>query len=410
VTDALGNVTEYTRAAVKDTVAPSLTIADVTDPIQIFNVAAASISGTGEAGATITVVVTDGVNSTAPRTATVDSEGNWSITGIDVSGLSEGTLTFEVSAEDAAGNVNVETIEATKTTVEILSLPDAIAQGNQASVTVSGTGQPGASVVVVASDGTDEVTSSAVIIDEAGEWSLTMDLTSLADGEITFTATATDGEDNSAEDSATSEKDTVATGAILVATDPVNGVTAEAASINGTAEIGSTVEVTIVGGEEGSEVIVGPISAAVAGDGTWSLTGLNLSSLPDGPIRYEVKVTDLHGNVDNYTLNAEKDTVVTVGILTPDSSEVTAENAIAFLLAGQRELGSSIEIIVSDGVNIITATIDAGKGAWSTNVDLSALEDGTLTVLVTATDAAGNEATDTIELEKDALVSELLDD
>jgi len=406
VTDALGNVTEYTRTALKDTVAPSLTIADVTDPIEIFNVAAVDISGTGEAGATITVVVTNGANSTAPRTAIVDSEGNWSITDIDVSSLADGTLTFEVSAEDAAGNFTEDTIEATKTTVQIVGLPDAIKDSNKASVTVTGTGLAGASVVVVASDGTHQVTAAAVIIDEAGEWSVTMDLSSLDDGEVTFTATATDGDD-SAEDSATTLKDTVATGSILAATNPVNGVTAEAAAINGTAEVGSTVEVTIIGGADDDEVTVGPVSAAVAGDGTWSLTGLNLSTLPDGPIRYEIKVTDQLGNVDPYTLNALKDTLVTVSIVTPNGSEVTAENAIAFTLAGQREAGAEVEISVTDGVHTVTATVTGPNATWSKVMDLSTLDNGTLTVLVTATDAAGNEISDTIELEKGSVITEV---
>ncbi len=408
VTDTLGNVTEYTVSAVKDTVAPSLAIADVTDPIEIFNVAAASISGTGEAGSTITVVVTDGASSTAPRTTIVDSEGNWTITGIDVSGIEDGEITFQVSAEDPAGNASTETIESTKSTVELIGLTQPITQENADSVIANGTGQIGASVVVVASDGANEVTSSAVIIDETGNWLVTMDLSTLADGEITFTATATDGED-SVVDTDSTTKDTVAVGAILAATDPVNSNNDESGAINGTAEIGSTVEVIVVGGGDDDEVIVGPISAAVAGDGSWSLTGLDLSSLPDGPIRYEIKVTDGLGNESPYSLNAVKDTVVTVSIINPvNGSAVTAENAVSFALAGQREPGSSMEISVTDGVNTVTKSISAGTGTWATTVDLSALDDGTLTVLVTATDAAGNTATDTIELDKDALASELL--
>jgi hypothetical protein len=410
VTDSLGNVTEYELEAVKDTVAPTLAITEVTDPIEVVNVADVDISGTGEAGATITVVVSDGVNFTTPVTAIVDSNGDWSITGIDVSDLSDGTLTFEVSAEDQAGNVTVETIEATKSTVAIVSLPDAVNQENEASVTISGTGQSGASVVVVVSDGTNEITSDAVVVDGSGNWSVTLDLSSLDDGELSVTATLTAGED-SVDTAETTMKDTVVTGSILAATATVNSNNDEAAAINGTAEIGSTVELTVIGGESGSEVTVGPISAAVAGDGTWSLTGINVSSLPDGPIRYEVKVTDGAGNEEVFTQNAQKDTVVALEITTPDGSEVNAENAVAFQLTGTRDQLAALQITVSDGTNQVTSTLPPATVLWSRTLDLSSLDDGTLTVTVIATDLAGNVATEVIELLKDTqIIEDLLAD
>src|SRR5690606_13847811 len=94
-------------------------------------------------------------------------------------------------------------------------------------------------------------------------------------------------------------------------------------------------------------------------------------------------------------------------ILTPNGSDVTAQNAVAFTIAGLRDPGTTIEISVTDGVTTVTATNTAVTGAWSNIMDLSSLEDGTLTVTVTATDAAGNTATDTIELDKDAIAEML---
>src|SRR5690606_8506693 len=116
---------------------------------------------------------------------------------------------------------------------------------NQDSVVVSGTGQAGATVVVVATDGEEIVTSEEVTIDENGNWTVTLEVTSLADGTITFVATATDDDENVATTSLTALKDTIAEGEILEVTDPVNAANAASVFLNGLAELGATVSIVV---------------------------------------------------------------------------------------------------------------------------------------------------------------------
>ncbi len=114
--DAAGNSSEVTLAAQKDTVAPAVAISSVTDPINQDNATNTSISGTGEVGAEVMVVADDGVSSTIAFAVTVDGGGNWTISGIDVSALADGTITYSVMATDAAGNTTAIDTTATKNT------------------------------------------------------------------------------------------------------------------------------------------------------------------------------------------------------------------------------------------------------------------------------------------------------
>ncbi|EEZ81446.1 hypothetical protein VMC_37120 [Vibrio alginolyticus 40B] len=65
------------------------------------------IAGSGaEAGNSVTVTITDN-NSSVSRTVTTDNSGNWTLSGseLDISGLSNGTLTVSATQADIAGNI-----------------------------------------------------------------------------------------------------------------------------------------------------------------------------------------------------------------------------------------------------------------------------------------------------------------
>ena len=100
-----------------------------------------TISGTGEAGDTISVVADDGDIETEPQTTTVDENGDWTIT-IDVSALQDGTITFTVTATDAAQNSTTDSITAEKDTVTFVTISeitDPIGIGNQDNTGIAGT-------------------------------------------------------------------------------------------------------------------------------------------------------------------------------------------------------------------------------------------------------------------------------
>ncbi len=405
ITDALGNVNVYTITAVKDTVAPELGIASVTDPIGMGDETATEISGTGEIGATISVVVTDGTNSTSEATTTVDGQGNWSITGIDVSGLADGTLTFNVTAADAVGNETTASTTASKATLVINSVTDPITQANQSEVTINGTGQVGASITVVATDSTDaSVTPDAVTVDTEGNWSVTFDALSLADGTITFNVTATDGT-NTKLGNTTATKDTFADGSILSITSPINSDNETNVVVTGTAEIGATVSISV---DDGATML-GPMSATVAGDGSWSLDGIDVSSLLDGTLTFTANVTDTNGNVTHYVnQTATKDTIApTVDATTVDPNVIAAATAGAVTVSGTGEVGASVVVTASDGTDSTnsSAVIVDGDGNWSVTFDVSSLGDGTIDFTATATDEAGNTADDFISATKDTVTS-----
>src|SRR5690606_19722233 len=147
-----------------------------------------------------------------------------------------------------AGNETEDSsVTVVKETLAASDLEDTISQVNEEAVTISGTGDPAATVSIVARNGEQVTEPVEVEIDAEGNWTAVIDVSNLDDGTITFEITASVGEDE-VETTITGEKDTVADGAILSATDLVNPINQVDAAINGTSQAGSTVEITITGG------------------------------------------------------------------------------------------------------------------------------------------------------------------
>src|SRR5262249_39149836 len=143
----------------------------VTDPVTAATRHSVSASGTTEVGATVQVSVTDGSNTTAPAAATVDAAGNWTVTGIDVSALADGPLTYTAVAT-LAGATATATRTATKNTaahVSITTFTNPVIIANQTTASVSGTTDVGDTVSVAATDGTNTTTVLATV-DGAGNW------------------------------------------------------------------------------------------------------------------------------------------------------------------------------------------------------------------------------------------------
>ncbi len=351
--DDAGNTTEQTASATKDTVAPQLAISGVTDPITLANVTSTSASGTGEVGATISVVVTDGTNSTTAYTTTVGGDGTWSIADIDVSSLADGTLTYQVTANDTAGNETSDTATATKSAIAITMVTDPVNAANAANTSASGTGQAGATVTLVVSDGTNSTTAYTTTIDDNGTWSIeNIDVSSLADGPITYTVTATDTQEHSAQSTRTVTKDTTPPEVqITQTTDPVNASNSTGASISGTSEAGATISVVVSDGTNSTAAV----QVTVAGDGTWTISGINLSSLADGTITYQVTATDTAGNASQASLDATKDTVAPDVAISSVTDPVQLSNANQVSISGTGEVGATISVVVTDGASSTAA-------------------------------------------------------
>ncbi|MEX2113841.1 MAG: Ig-like domain-containing protein, partial [Pirellulales bacterium] len=407
MTDVGGNTTTDSVTAEKDTVAPIVDLTAVTNPINAAGAAATTASGTGEAGASISVVASDGSTTTTAVTTTVAGAGTWSVSNIDVSELDDGTITYSVTATDAAGNSSTDTLTAEMDTVapdiDLLLVTDPVFSGNVATTAASGTGEVGASIVLVVSDGTNSTADLTTTVAGDGTWSIIdIDLTDLDDGTITYTVTATDAVDNAATDTLNAVKDVVANAAFLSATNPINANNVTAVSTIGTGEDGADIELVISDGANPTSAM----TTTVAG-GMWSFSGIDLSALDDGPITYTVTTTDVAGNTSTIVFNADKDTVVPVVDLQLVIDPVNAANASATSAGGSGEVGATISLTVTDGT-LVTSTytgVVAGDGNWViVDIDVSTLNDGTITYSVTATDAAGNvSAPDTLTAEKDTV-------
>jgi hypothetical protein len=127
--------------------------------------------------------------------------------GLNLTSFADGQLTYAASATDAAGNVGqtvtqTGTKKTTTTTPTFTSAPATIMGNKVSAVSLAGTAESGASVVVTAVDAAGQ--SASATASGSASWSATLDLSLLNSGPITFTAKATDPYGNTASASAAS--------------------------------------------------------------------------------------------------------------------------------------------------------------------------------------------------------------
>ncbi|MGN8009910.1 Ig-like domain-containing protein, partial [Acinetobacter sp. 22301] len=243
-TDAAGNAGTDTAVVTIDTTAPN---APVLDPINATD----PVSGTAEAGSTVTVSFPDGTTATV----VAGTDGSWSVP--NPGNLVDGD-TVTATATDPAGNTSGPATAVVDAVAPTVALDDVLT--NDSTPALTGTVSDPTATVVVNVDGVDY----PAVNNGDGTWTLADNtLPALTDGPHTITVTATDAAGNAGTDTAVVTVDTTAPAAPVI--DPVNGTD----PITGTAEPGSTVTVTYPDGSTAS-VVAGP-------DGTWTVPnpGLN---------------------------------------------------------------------------------------------------------------------------------------
>ena len=339
--DAAGNTAQSSSTAIKDTIAPAIAVTNVNAPVSIASQHSTAASGTGEVGATITLVASNGENSTIEYTTVVGEDGAWSITGIDVSALADGTITYAATAADAAGNTAQDSLATTKTTIAITPVSEPINAETASSVTVSGTGEAGATVSVYAGDDMGTTSTYTTVISEDGTWSIGgIDVSELADGTIVFSATAEDSLGNVATDTRVAMKDTVAPEvAIATVTVPINSENAADVTASGTGEVGVTISLAVTDDGDNS---TNEYTTVVGEDGTWSIAGIDISGLADGTVAFTATASDNEGNTAQASLTATKDTVVMETEITSVTDPIDSENATNVAVGGTGEVGATI--------------------------------------------------------------------
>lgn len=394
---------ETTFTFVVDTVAPAAPTVSV-PAVTAANVAAVRITGTAEPGSSVAVNVDDAVaGSPVPGTATADAvTGAYSV-DLDLRGLADGPLSASAVARDAADNASpagtaTSTKDATPPAAPTLVLPRFVNDATKAAVPVSGTAEPGDTVVVTVSDsGTGTVAETVTAHATTGAYAAELDLSGLADGPLSGTAAASDAAGNPAPatGTASSTKDTVAPAAPSLALPAwVNAANKAAVPATGSTEPGATVRLTVDDATPGDAVT----ATVPANDVTGAYsTDLDLTSLADGTVSASAVARDAAGNESaSATATAGKDVVAPATPAVSLPARVNNANKAAVTVSGTAEPGSSVLVSLDDAVagSPITRTLtaDATTGAYTTEIDASGLTDGTLTATAVATDTALNDS------------------
>lgn len=339
------------------------------------------VGGTGVNGETV-IVYNNGVE----VGRVVVANGEWTLT---LPTQNDGPLHITVAGVDAAGNVSAlspvfdVTVDTTAPEIPLIdaitpsSLSGSVLYTNDGTPTLTGTSEPG-TTVIVSVDGTPS--GVPVTIQPDGSWSWTAGST-LSDGQHTFTVSSSDPAGNLSGNSAplSVTVDTVAP------PNPSNmNLATEGTPLTGTGEAGSIITV-----KDGS-VVIG--TGVVAGDGSFSIA---LSPAQLDPATLTVTATDAAGNsspgatfiVTDSPLDLPQVPVITainddVAPVTGDVKDKTTNDTTP-TLTGTAEAGSLITIYLDGSVTPVSTVTADGSGNWSYTPP--ALGEGLHTFEVTAT-------------------------
>ena len=408
VTDRSGNTGSSSVDVVVNTVTPVIGINTLAAD-DVINAAEKGedllLSGTSNQpeGTTITVNL-NGIN----YAATTDSSGNWSVTvpASAVSALGEANYTVTASVTDNVGN----SASATHDVLVDSSLPvvtlNNVAGDNIVNAAEVAAGQTLTGKVSNAASG-DTVTIiiggqtyTATVQDDL-TWSLPLtqsQLTALGNGDLTVSASVTNGHGNTGSSSLDVTIDAQLPGLRIdtVAGDDVINVIENAQNlvISGTSTdlaAGSTVTVTINGKS---------YSASVLADGTWqaAVPAADVSRWEDGSLTISASAQDTSGNPVNIGTVVDVDlapVAISINSVTDDNVLNAAEKGQDLVLSGSSsnvEAGQTVTIIFAG--KTWTTMVDA-NGDWTCTVpaaDLSGLKDGDASVQVSVTNVNGNAA------------------
>jgi Ca2+-binding RTX toxin-like protein len=360
------------------------------------NVATQTLTGTAEAGATVTVY--DGA--TKLGAALASGAGAWSFT---LGTLSTGNHSLTATATDVAGNVGAAspalafTVDALPPPAAPANLADAAIVGgyvnaahDTAAQVLTGAAEKGVTVTVY--DGATKL-GTTVADATTGAWSYT--LGKLADGAHSLTATATNAtaQVGPASTALSFTVDTKApTAPINLADAAVSAGHVSAAAnvaaqaLTGTAEAGATITVY-----DGATTLG---TAVASNAGAWSYT---LGQLAGGAHSLTATAADAAGNTGMastalaFTVDAPSPAVPVAPSGLADAAIVNgyvnkAGDTASQTLTGMA--GAGVTVTVYDGAAKLGTTTAGGDGAWS--YTLGKLADGTHNLTATATDAAAH--------------------
>ncbi|HYH66692.1 MAG TPA: Ig-like domain-containing protein [Urbifossiella sp.] len=376
-TDAAGNTSGASPVApvVVDTTAPGTTI--TAQPAAVDGSSTATFSFTG----------TDVGSGVSGFEYSLDG-GPWVVatSPLTLTGLADGTHTFEVRAIDVAGNPDPSGVASTSWSVDTGTPAAPVITGitpdtgasptdrltSTGTLTVTGTAEPN-STVTVYDNGTLLGTTTA---DAAGNWSLP---TTLTEATHPLTATATDAAGNTSAGSTPAPVTVDTTAPVVPSVTTPTASPSTTPTIGGTAEPNSTVSVF-----DGS-TLLGTTTAD--GSGTWSFTPS--APLTEGQHTITSQATDVAGNTGPasapVTLTVSS-TVAVLAAVTPDWTVGGPDYPTRFEAAGTL---APFTFTVKAGTSLPPGlTLDPTTG----DVVGSPAAAGDFAFTVVATDPVGNAA------------------
>uniref|UniRef100_UPI0024944C31 Ig-like domain-containing protein n=1 Tax=Shewanella japonica TaxID=93973 RepID=UPI0024944C31 len=334
------------------------------------------ITGTSQdipAGGTVTLVITDIAGTAITITdVAVNADGTYSVDNVDLSTLVDGDITVVATATDSNGNDlsanDTENLDVTDGSITVaLTVNDGTETANISGSTVDVA--PGSTVTLTLTDITGAVqVVTGVTVDNDGNYTISgVDISGLADGDITVDASAEDRNGNTVSADDTDELDSTA---------PTLDITVADATL----EFGVSTLVTFTFSEAVTnfnlvdDVVVsgGTLTNLVTNDGgeTWTATFTPTDGY-SGPASITVNddtYTDLSGNLgsgdsenltiaDN-TVDAVDDAVGTIFTTSADSdnnwvSPVNADGEADFTISARNADGSVGAISVNADNNHI---------------------------------------------------------
>ncbi|WP_193496563.1 VCBS domain-containing protein, partial [Nitrincola alkalisediminis] len=280
-------------------------------------------------GSDLIVTITDQMDNTVTTTAIVEADGSYTVTGLDITTLTDGELDITVTGTDNNGDPVIgiadDVLDAVASAVEV-SFDNTDANGvitdDADSVVISGSTTdvlPSSNTVnlVITDQQGNEVVLNDVALDADGNFSVEADLSGLIDGPLEVVASATDNNGNPITGTDNAELDAIAA-QITVETEVDNaGPTIDVTGDTTDIPVGSELVVTITD-TEGNTVTT---TAIVEEDGSYTVPGLDISDLTDGDLDITVTGTDNNGNPVTGTAEDELDAVASAVEVSFDNTD-----------------------------------------------------------------------------------------
>ena len=419
VTDAAGNTGTGTHSVTVDTGLPSVNFGAISGDNVLNAVEKGqdlNVSGTSAnlaQGTTVTVTL-NGKN----YTATTAADGTWSLTvpAADLASLGQANYTLSATATNGVGNSVSNTANLLVDTALPTVTINTVAGDNVINAAEVATGQTISGTVANAEAGNTVTVSVGgntytATVQSDLSWSVSVPesvLTALGNGDLTVSASVTNGHGNTG----TGEReitidanlpglrvDTVAGDDVINSIEHTQNLIVTGSS-DGLAA-GTTLTVTLNGKT---------YAASVLADGTWSaaIPAADVGALAEGTVTVTVAGQSSAGNPVSISHDVTVDlsaVAISIDAIAADDVINAAEKGADLVLSGATtNVEENQTVTITFGGRTYTAKVDA-DGNWTATVpsaDLAGLKDGDASVQVSVTNAHGNSASAGREYSVDA--------